>query len=183
MHFLTELSDFIGVSSGFGIFYILTASVKNFCIYIKGIRNTYRTMKKKIKLQRKIKLLAIPAIIINSMLTGMATTQANTSRGYTQTCTNIIYKAGYLAATCRTKDGAYRKSDIDLNNYITNKDGTLMWGREGNFADSSNCEVVVNNDSISNLYCYTRAVDGTKKLDTLNLDAHIENINGWLQYY
>ena len=35
------------------------------------------------KLQRKKKLLAIPAIIINSMLISMGTAQADSSRGFT----------------------------------------------------------------------------------------------------
>ena len=116
------------------------------------------------------------------MLTGMATARAYTLTGYTQTCTNIIYGAGALAAICRTEDGAYRKSYINLDKYITNRDGTLVWGGEGNFSDTSDCKVVVNNNSTSNLYCYTTAIDGIEKLDILNLDTHIQNINGWLQY-
>ena len=142
------------------------------------------------KLQSKLKLLAIPAIIINLMPTSMATAQANLPRGFTQTCTDLFYSAGQLSAKCRTINGGYRTSSIDLNRYIASSNGNLVWSREGNFASTfSNCQpptspqAYVASQTRSYLTCSARTTDGRDFTSTIVLDEHIENIDGQLQYY
>ena len=132
------------------------------------------------KFTEKLKLLAIPAIITNSMLTSVATAQASLPRGFTQTCTDVELQAGTLFATCRTIDGREQRSSIDLNRYIANKNGDLMWSRGGNFAaTSSNCETDTmtpyGSNTLSYLFCSGKT--------PLALDEHIENVDGRLRYY
>ena len=114
------------------------------------------------------------------MLTGVATAQSNLPRGFTQTCTDVELQAGTLFATCRTIDGRVRRSSIDLNKYIANKNEDLMWSRGGNFAaTSNNCETSSMTPYGSNTLSYLSCSGRTP----LALDEHIENVNGYLRYY
>lgn len=138
------------------------------------------------KLLRKIKLLAIPAIIINLMLTGMATAQANSPRRYELTsmmgnaCTNSVYEAGELFAKCGIPHtGEYRQTSIDLNKYIANHEGVLVWSKEGNFADtSSDCRISPPGYSSSTLACYARTIDSRDVFTSLDLGEHIAYVDG-----
>ena len=146
---------------------------------------THKTSKK-MKLPEKLKLLAIPAVIINSMLISIGTAQAYSSRGFTPTCTDLSYKVGKLSAKCRGIDGGYRTSSVDLNKSISNQDGVLVWSKEGNYIDSSNnCQTIIADRTItSHLWCdRVKATDGQEVFATLMLDEHIENVDGQLQYY
>ena len=139
------------------------------------------------KLPGKVKLLVVPAIIINSMLTGMGTAQASSlSRGFTQTCTDLTYDTGEIFAKCQTIDGRYQISSISLNSYIANHDGVLVWNGEGNYVDtSSKCMVLTADRTItSHLWCdQVKTTNGRDEFATLMLDEHIENVDGQLQYY
>jgi hypothetical protein len=144
-------------------------------------------------LQKKVKrLFIVPALIINSMLTSMATAQASDlPRGYSQTCQNLGYdeETGELLARCQTIDGEYQHTFIELNKYITNDEGKLVWSREGNYIYSAgNCNITNSTDSLpgelTDLEC-----DGVKSSNgeiwsvAIVLDEHIENVNGRLEYY
>lgn len=142
------------------------------------------------KLQSKVKLLAVPAVIINSMLISMGTAQANSPRGFTQTCTDIDAHKGTLSAKCRRIDRRYRTSSIDLNSYIANHNGVLVWSRKGNYVDTTNnCQTYTVTPYTSNLTplsyhsCDARTIDGQNSYGTVTLDEHIENVDGQLQYF
>lgn len=125
------------------------------------------------------------------MPTSMATAQANLPRGFTQTCTDLSYNAGQLSAKCRTINGEYRTSSIDLNRYIASSNGKLVWSKEGNFASTfSNCQsptsspqAYVSSQTRSYFTCSARTIDGRGFTSTIVLDEHIENVDGQLQYY
>lgn len=141
------------------------------------------------KLQSKVKLLTIPAIIINSMLIGMATAQASSSRGFTQTCTDVIIHKGKLFAICKMIDGRSRRSSINLNSYIANRDGVLVWSEGGNYVNTTkNCKAYSATPygslvPLSYLSCNASTRNRRNSHTTLKLDKHIENINGQLQYF
>lgn len=141
------------------------------------------------KLQSQVKLLAIPAIIINSMLIGMTTAQANSSRGFTQTCTNIDIYKGRLFAICKMIDGRSRRSSINLNSYIANQKGVLVWSKGGKYLNTTNnCKTysaTSYNSTVPQSYlsCNASTRNSRNSYTILTLDEHIENINGQLQYF
>ena len=105
----------------------------------------------------------------------MGTAQANSSRGFTQTCTDVDYEAGVLSATCRTIQGESRRSSIDLSRYIDNPSN--CWLISGATPYGSSTQV-----SQSQLSCDVRTRDGVAR-KLLSLDEHIENVNGELKLY
>ena len=141
------------------------------------------------ELIRKIKLLAVPAIIINLMLTGMATAQADSTRRYELTnslgdaCIDLRHNAGVLSGSCQVPGEEYRQTSIDLNEYIANHDGVLVWSGEGNFADTSdNCSISPARESAV-LICLARTIDGRDVMSPpLYLGDHIAYVDGQLQY-
>ena len=119
----------------------------------------------------------------------MATAQASDlPRGYSQTCRNLAYDEdeGELFAKCRTIDGEYEQTSIDLNRYITNDDGNLEWSREeGNYVDTAGaCDITNSTNGLTYLRCDgVRSKNNEIRFATIVLDEHIENIDGQLQYY
>ena len=150
-----------------------TASVKSRCIYVEE-RIVHTRQRKQMKLQRKVKLLAIPAILINSMLIGMGTAQANSSRGFTQTCTDVDYEAGVLSATCRTIQGENQRSSINLGNSVTESDCTIPSATPYGSSPQT---------PQTHLSCNVRTRDGQVAHELVTLDDFIENVDGQLQFY
>ncbi|MBH8577428.1 CVNH domain-containing protein [Nostocaceae cyanobacterium CENA369] len=102
---------------------------------------------------------------------------------FSGSCANIgIEKGRILEAYCRKNNGGYTQTSINLNNYIANDEGKLVWRRNGRYiATSKNC-ILTSQHGISFLRCNTRRENGNWKLSTLNLDRRIANINGQLKY-
>ncbi|MBD1935583.1 CVNH domain-containing protein [Funiculus sociatus] len=101
---------------------------------------------------------------------------------FTKTCSNITLEEGhFLEANCETNNGGRAQTGRSINNLIANRNGKLVWSRNGNYiATSQNCDV----DFQSNrtfLECDTRKSDGSWTSSTLELDRHIANINGNLR--
>jgi hypothetical protein len=98
---------------------------------------------------------------------------------FTKSCSNITLNQGrILEADCKRRNGSTARTGINLNNYITNINGTLVWTGRGNYiATSRNCHVVYKpNDSF--LKCDVHKGNGIWISSTLNLDRHIANLNG-----
>src|SRR5215831_1036587 len=85
--------------------------------------------------------------LASALLCGLMTTtdgQAQTRGNFSLSCTNVTIKAAnafavptVLTADCKRKDKSTNVgATIDLNNYITNNGGFLLWGRGGNFGGS-----------------------------------------------
>ena len=116
----------------------------------------------------------------------VGTAQAQSLRGFSQTCTDVDYKAGELSAKCQTIDGENTRSSIDLNSYIASYDGDLVWSREGGYVNTFNdCKIQsipLFTSRIVSLSCDARKIDGRNSIATVVLDEHIVNVDGQLQY-
>jgi hypothetical protein len=100
--------------------------------------------------------------------------------GFSQTCENISVDGSNLTAICEEADGFTRsKTSIDLNQYIGNIDGTLEWGDE---RFSQTCEKI-GLAGKNRLRAECEKADQRSSLGSyLNLDEHIANINGSLEF-
>lgn len=114
---------------------------------------------------------------------GFMTSNAWATGQFSQTCEKIELSGSRLSASCETISGRYTKTSIDLDRYIGNIDGTLEWGdalfsltchdldlaqslRGGTYVLAGNCE--------------TR--DQENSATEINLDEHIANIDGELEF-
>lgn len=96
-----------------------------------------------------------------------------------------------LSAICEKKDGSYVKASLELNPYIGNDgSGFLSWGRQNlglqcyDFAISND---IISRDTVLNAKCFdlSKGKNQTEETDVaadIDLDEHIANIDGQLQY-
>jgi hypothetical protein len=82
-----------------------------------------------------------------------------------------------MQANCRTLDGRYQRSSLDLNSIIGNIDGQFQWGSQA-FSRSATGASIQGAVLTANL----RKKNGTYVRASINLDARITNNNGNLQY-
>lgn len=99
---------------------------------------------------------------------------------FSQTCVDINVDGSTLTATCEKADGyTLSTSSIDLNSYIANLDGTLSW-------DGDQFALTCDNTGLaggSRLRAECEKADGVTHLGSyIDLDDHIANIDGQLQY-
>lgn len=95
---------------------------------------------------------------------------------FSHTCRNISIEGGQLTAICRTVDQRERHTGINLDRFVGNADGRLVWeGR--NFSHSSR-SIRMRGGKLMGI-CRTR--DGRERKCSLNLDTEISNINGKLR--
>ena len=87
-------------------------------------------------------------------------------------------KGAFLHSTCRRVDGSWNDNNIDLDRYIGNDNGVLVWDGENFF---SSCENVTIHDG-HQLKCKARRVDGSWNQTEINLDDKIGNNNGELTF-
>lgn len=85
-----------------------------------------------------------------------------------------------LSALCRTSDGEWIRSTIDLNTVLANSDGTFKWGTGGDFASSAKDVVLKDGRTLS---AFLKRKDGTwsEKPAEVNLAEHITNNDGALR--
>ncbi len=100
--------------------------------------------------------------------------------GFSQTCRNISVNGSRLTATCEKADGyTPSQTSIDLNKYIGNIDGTLEWG-DHLFSQTCN-EVGLAGKNRLRAEC--EKADQQSSLGSyINLDEHIANIDGTLEF-
>lgn len=115
----------------------------------------------------------IPLFIIAMSLMTISSAIAG---NFSQTCHSISIEDGQLTAICRTRDQQERHTGINLDRFIGNADGRLVW--EGhNFSHSARSIHARGHKLVA--ICRTR--DGRERECSLNLDAGISNINGKLR--
>ena len=85
-----------------------------------------------------------------------------------------------LTAACANMSGHQVRSQINLNDVLTNNYGTLKWARGGNFAASARNIVLKENGRV--LECELRDGNGNWKRSWIRLDEGVENSDGRLQY-
>lgn len=97
---------------------------------------------------------------------------------------NMAINGSTLSTSCKEKDGDAHQTSLNLDEYIANHDGTLDWG-DKDF--SKTCKNIGLAQSLSNRQlilaadCKTAAGDSYTPTE-IELDAHIVNIDGNLQY-
>jgi CVNH domain. len=95
---------------------------------------------------------------------------------FSETCRNISVDGGQLTAICRTVDQRERHTGINLDRFVGNANGRLVW--EGhNFSHSAHSIHMRG----SNLSAICRTRDGRERKCSINLDTEISNINGKLR--
>ena len=88
---------------------------------------------------------------------------------------NTCLKDGHtLHSTCKRKDGSWKDSSINLNNYITNDNGRLLFGGINFSLSCTNISIL----SGHILVCQARAVDGSWHENSLDLNLRIGNNDG-----
>ncbi len=111
-------------------------------------------------------IMAISLMTISSAMAG----------NFSQTCRNITIEDGQLTAICRTMDQRERHTGINLDRFIGNADGRLVWGGH-NYSHSARGIHARGRKLVA--ICRTR--DGRERECSLNLDVGISNINGKLR--
>ena len=96
---------------------------------------------------------------------------------FSRSSKDISISHSVLTANCRDSDGSYNVSTLDLNDWITNIDGTLRWAEDGKFYDTSKGTSLT--DGVT-LKAKCKNVDGSYVSSTLNLDEKIANVDGKL---
>jgi hypothetical protein len=98
---------------------------------------------------------------------------------FSQSTFNISINKGILKADCRRKDGTTKRSQIDLDRYIANDNGALVFRPDGNF--SKTCTDITISDGI--LHCLAQQANGQFRQETqLDLNNFIRNNDGTLEW-
>eukprot|EP01099_Mayorella_cantabrigiensis_P004022 TRINITY_DN3018_c0_g1_i1.p1 TRINITY_DN3018_c0_g1~~TRINITY_DN3018_c0_g1_i1.p1 ORF type:complete len:117 (+),score=3.08 TRINITY_DN3018_c0_g1_i1:51-353(+) len=97
---------------------------------------------------------------------------------FSRSSNNIRLNGSILSASCRNKKGGYHESCLDLDEYIGNKQGRIVWAGR-NFSRSSE-EIVLKFDHM--LECKARDSNGKFHLNSIDLDERIGNVDGVLKY-
>ncbi|MDY6784694.1 MAG: CVNH domain-containing protein [Cyanobacteriota bacterium] len=97
---------------------------------------------------------------------------------FSQSCSNSSIQGSTLSSTCRTMNGSYKDTSINLNSSIENVDGSLVW-QPDNFIETCR-NTTLASSSVMTAECKTR--DQRFVSTAINLDEHIANIDGTLKY-
>lgn len=125
-------------------------------------------------------VISLTGIVDGAMATGQ----------FSQTCEDIglgqslSTRAYLLNAQCEKIDGSFQATSIDLDESIGNLNGTLSWG-DANFSKTCK-DIGLGQDFLTREYTLNaqcEKVDGiTYEQTDINLDEHIANIDGVLEY-
>jgi hypothetical protein len=102
-----------------------------------------------------------------------------TCKGLGLSATNFS-KTAMLTADCRRQDGTYLKTEVNLNDLITNNHGALQWGHPGGADFQQSCSGDVLSGSKFTSSCIESAE--VKKSTQIDLNEKITNNNGKLKY-
>ncbi|XP_028416695.1 uncharacterized protein LOC114540885 [Dendronephthya gigantea] len=98
---------------------------------------------------------------------------------FSKSSRNIKIHDSVLSADCQDLQGFYQPSTLNLNDYIANEDGSMVWRKGGNFWASSR------NSSLTDpaiLHAECRRIDGSYASSQIDLDQKIANIDGKLTF-
>lgn len=102
---------------------------------------------------------------------------------FSKSCTNSEMISSFLLSSCSRKNGITNKTWIDLNKYISNDDGLLKWKNDDGFIES--CEGIRLSSSLATKHTEMNAdceIEGYLVENNIDLDEHITNIDGQLEY-
>ncbi|WP_300636946.1 CVNH domain-containing protein [Mastigocoleus sp. MO_188.B34] len=100
--------------------------------------------------------------------------------GFANTCKRVRVSGSWLSARCKTRRANYKNTGINLNNFVTNRNGYLRFSnRGGNF--SASCKNIrIAGKSTLRADCRTFQRD--YRNTSLNLNGRITNRNGTLDF-
>ncbi|HVK63742.1 MAG TPA: CVNH domain-containing protein [Polyangium sp.] len=116
-------------------------------------------------------------------LVGTLASDAFADGDYHLSCTESrivdLGRSKLLVASCKRRDGSINThTNILLELFIANDDGSMVWRRNGGFA--STC--VLPSLEGSKLRALCRKRDGSGVVSTIDLDENIANYDGKLEY-
>lgn len=97
---------------------------------------------------------------------------------FSKTCADSSVSESTLYSVCERMDGSLMETSIDLNPYIANIDGILMW-QEDNFIETCH-STMLSDGSILEAEC--QKMDQSWMPTSIDLDEHIDNTDGTLVY-
>ena len=100
------------------------------------------------------------------------------SGNFSASCEKMMLDGSILKARCQNLSGNWVDSRIDLNAHIINHYGDLSWQENGNYKMTSSACVVHQ----QTLHCDAQDGQGNAPTSFINLDEHITNDNGSLEY-
>ena len=118
--------------------------------------------------------------LLSSLFIGLAfsSSSALAEGNFAASCNNIKLDAPSLSAYCRSINHDSNRTSINLNGYIINSNGHLIWQRNGNFSKSAKSCYLWK----TTLNCQLRSAGGQWLHSELNLNNRISNSNGNLIY-
>lgn len=98
---------------------------------------------------------------------------------FSKNCADTDISGSVLTSTCYRADGStLNTSSLDLNPYIENVDGFLVW-QPSNFIETCSFTTIIGSSTlVTNCKSRDQALQHTE----IDLNEHIANINGTLTY-
>ncbi|MBH8566096.1 CVNH domain-containing protein [Nostoc sp. CENA67] len=149
----------------------------------KTTNNSQRQIMKTLGLVLKSTIAFLFAVCLSlNLLIGNALAAGQFSNTCTDTSVSESFGQVTLSAVCEKKDGSYVKTSILLNPYIGNDGkGNLIWTTDNRIL---NCfDFGVSGDGLVNATCFNLTQRNSDDVSSsIDLDDHIANIDGQLQY-
>jgi len=132
---------------------------------------------------RKISSLVFAVLLCLSLFTPNAWADGYFGN-FSQSCNDIkldvsSYGDITLKAQCKDRRGIYGNTEFDLEQFISNDDGSLSWNQDDKFSNvTDTCKDISVVSSYMDAVC--KKDDGSTQETTLDLDYYIGNIDGEL---
>lgn len=124
-------------------------------------------------MKRKMSSLKLAAVLFISVY-GSASWAGN----FSYTCSDSTIEGSTLSSTCAKMDGSPNATSIDLNPYIENVDGTLVWQPDNFIATCRSTSL--SDGHILDAEC--QKMDQSWMSTSIDLDEQIDNTDGTLMY-
>jgi hypothetical protein len=116
-----------------------------------------------------------------AVLVILAMTSLASAANFIATCPSFKLEGTFLSGYCRSRDGFFRNSRINLNRIITNTNGLLNWRANGNYGNS--CEgCKLQTSSRRMMGCFCKNFGGNLVYTQIDLNERIDNTDGILQF-
>ena len=120
-------------------------------------------------------------LFTGAMSLGIFHGQAWASGDFSKNCSNSQMESSFLLSSCKRDNGDTNKTWIDLNEYISNDDGSLKWNKPGEFI--KNCEDIRLSSSLATRHIEMNAnCEDNEATVWIDLDEHITSTDGQLEY-
>ena len=129
-----------------------------------------------------LSLIGATALSLFALAGTPAVASAEGSGGFTASCSSIGSIGTLVLASCTKQDGSQVRAQIELNPFIGNADGALVFSfpQFGGFGSSCR-DIAVSEQGVLQATC-SNAANNAARFTRLNLNEHITNINGELGF-